>query len=89
MSLAVLARKSRANNPRFNNNKGCFNLNNLFSIDASGFTGAVLQSYIWKSTDVLNTFKTIQLNIQKLDEATTKATAKTGEATTGSLHYRV
>jgi len=27
MSLAVLARKSKAKNPRFNNNKGCFNLN--------------------------------------------------------------
>lgn len=43
--------------------QGCFNLNNVFTIKASGFSGPVLQSYIWKSGDFLNTFNTFKQNI--------------------------
>lgn len=41
----------------------CFSLENIFAIKACGFSGAVLQSYIWKSEDILNAFKTQKLNV--------------------------
>ncbi|MGB0885872.1 MAG: thiamine phosphate synthase [Chitinophagales bacterium] len=41
---------------------GCFNLKNIIAINSLGFSGSVLQSYIWKSDDILNAFKTLTLN---------------------------
>ena len=47
------------------NNDSCFNLKNFFAIQNSGFSGSVLQSYIWKSEDILNAFNTLKLNVNK------------------------
>lgn len=42
----------------------CFTINNIKATLNAGFTGPVLQSFIWKSEDIINAFKTLRLNFE-------------------------
>lgn len=54
---------------------GCTSLKNIIDMDAIGFTGSVLQSYIWKSDDIFNAFKALKLNTEKSTTSSNKELA--------------
>ena len=55
--------------------QGIYSLQNISAINAAGFSGPVLQSYIWKSDDILNNFKSLILNSEERVEKDLKSIA--------------
>lgn len=44
--------------------QGCFTIENVQAVRASNFKGVVFQSMLWKSEDILSTFKMFQLSFE-------------------------
>lgn len=55
--------------------QGVYTLQNISAINSAGFKGSVLQSYIWKSDDILNNFKAMILFTEKRFEKEIKSIA--------------